>query len=86
MKTETSTNVTTREVELFKQASKAAEDIYAPMGFFSPALGYLHHIDLPIELLPFWERGAEDPLHYALRSAFEAGCAKGFENSQQKTI
>ena len=77
---------TTRDVELFKQASKAAEDIYAPMGFFSPALGYLHHVELPIELLPFWERGDEDPLHYALRSAFDAGRAKGFEQSQPKPI
>jgi hypothetical protein len=83
MNTETKKKkVTDRDLEFFLQAFQAAEELYAPMGFASPCWGCLHHRDLQIELLPFWDRGDETPIQYALRSAYEAGRRSGLKEAQ----
>jgi hypothetical protein len=71
------------DTELFDEAFKVACETYEPFGFFSPAHGCLHNVDLGIELLPFFERGEETPTQYAMRSAFEAGRQLGRKEAQQ---
>jgi len=79
----TSTKESPKDVELFNEAFRAACEIYEPMGFGAPCHGALWHKDLKVELLPFWERGDETPIGYALRSAYEAGLIAGRKESQQ---
>lgn len=74
--------VTNRDLEFFLKAFQAAEELYAPMGFASACNGCLYHLDLQIELLPFWDRGDESPIQYALRSAYEAGRRLGLKEAQ----
>ena len=84
MKTEITTKASQTDVELFDQAFNTACALYGPMGFESPCRGFLYNLDMQIELLPFWERGQETPIEYAIRSAYEAGRSKGLKEAQLK--
>jgi hypothetical protein len=86
MKPETTTpSSINRDIELFDEASRAAEEIYKPLGFLLERTGVFYNPDLEIRLLPFHERECdESPASYALRSAFKAGRCAGQQDARTR--